>query len=149
MDKFCTSIFLFFLVVLPLNLTVAKADQPCRHIWTPFVDGDPSTEMEIVQETGTVWETDVVGVYRISGTVTHGFVGPEDAWTLTYHYSGTSKSKDVLGRTHLLTGVMQYTIHYEVFGDPPEGDAWEGQWRVWFESGQIDRQNGKGYLWIP
>ena len=149
MNRFRISVILLFLILLPLNLPVAKADQPCRVNWVHFVDGDPSTGMWIVQETGTVWETDVVGVYRISGAFTYGFVGPDDAWTLNYHYVGTSKSKYFLSRSYFLTGVMQYNIHYEVFASPHEGNDWDGQWRVWFENGQIVRQEGKGCLWFP
>ena len=137
------------LIASILPITSVSAEKPFRNIWGHYVD-ETSSGTWITQMTGVVFTTDEPGVYEVSVTLMFAFVGPDDCWEVTYHYKGTSKSAYSVSSKEFITGKMQYNIQYTIYdGNNHEGDDYDGNWKIWFEDGQIARKVGSGYLWLP
>jgi hypothetical protein len=151
MDKRKTIMLLIissaFLTLAPATV---RADKPYKkyriHDVYPdqYTDGKWITHITIVS-----FLTDEPGVYRVTATFMMAYVGPDDMWVRTIHYTGTSESWTSIQQFYLVTGKMEYTLQYTVFGDPWEDDGWDGNYRIWFEDGAVVKQAGSGLLWLP
>ena len=138
------------LAILSLVTAPVKAEKPYKKYRVHDVFPVPNTDDKwITHITIVSFLTDEPGIYRVTATFMMAFVGPEDMWVRTIHYSGTSKSWTSIQQSYLVTGKMEYSLQYTVYGDPAGDDGWDGNYRIWFEDGVMARQEGSGYLWLP
>ncbi len=141
------------LVFLSLSPMAVRADKPYRkyayHGVTPVSGGKWIECYQVIS-----WETETQGVFRVSISNTITWVGEwpngdDEMWVARYHYRGTSTSTTSVRAMYLLTGKMEYTLQYTLMRQPHAADDWDGNYRIWFEDGEIMKMQGSGYLWLP
>ena len=141
---------IIILVLLSLFPATVRADKPYKKYRIHDVYQVPGTDDKwITHLTIVSFLTDEPFVYRVTASFMMAFVGPDDMWVRTIHYSGTSESFSSIQQSYLVTGKMEYSLQYTVFGDPSGDDGWDGNYRIWFEDGALVKQEGSGYLWLP
>jgi hypothetical protein len=141
------------LALLSLAPLAVRADKPYRKYAyngvTPVTGGKWIECYHI-----TSWETETPGIYRVSISFTFSFVGEswtgeDEMWVWRFHYRGTSKSWYSASSSNLLTGKMEYTLQDTFMRQPHAADEWDGNYRIWFEDGEIVKTQGRGYLYLP